>query len=213
MTLSIDQKDFADGSTHQLSAHAILKDGTGKSVPPSVLEWTVEGFDGSVDEHGVLTIHSLANAYSGVVKASYDGFETSMGLKFADLETLTLTLDSTTLLKNDTALEMDVAPSIVNNRTMVPVRFIAEALDGMVDWDEKLRTAYIAYQDSLVEIIIQAPELYVNGEVVAVDTPAQILEGRTMMPLRAVAEGLGLEVHYDDTDRSITIIQPEPIVE
>lgn len=209
MTIAMDQMDYAEGSTHQLRAHAILKDGTGKEVSPQVLTWSVEGFDGTIDENGQLTIHSLANTYTGTVKASYDGFEASLALKFADLETIKLTVDSTTLLKNDVASEMDVAPSIVNNRTMVPVRFVAEALNGMVDWDEKLQTAYIAYGDSLVEIIIQAPELYVNGEVVAVDTPAQILNGRTMMPLRAVAEGLGLEVNYDDLTRSITIIQPE----
>ena len=40
-------------------------------------------------------------------------------------------------------------------------------------------------------------------------TPAEIMEGRTMVPLRAVADGLGLEVYYDDVAREITIIQPE----
>ena len=57
--------------------------------------------------------------------------------------------------------------------------------------------------------MIDAPELYVNGEVVALDTPAAIVNGRTMVPLSAVAGGLGLEVFYDAADRSITIIQPE----
>ncbi len=210
MTLDIDNKDFADGSKHQLSAHVILHDGTGKDVSPKALTWSVEGFDGAIDENGVLTIHSLEHTYTGVVKASYDGFETTLALKFADLETIKLTLDSNILMINDKPLEMDVVPSIVNDRAMVPVRFVAEALNGMVDWDPKLETAYIAYGDNLVEIIIQAPELYVNGEAVAVDTPAQILNERTMMPLRAVAEGLGLEVDYDDATRTITLIQPEP---
>jgi len=209
MTLDIDQMDFANGSTHQLSAYAILKDGTGKSVSPNALSWTVEGFDGSIDENGVLTIHSLEQAYTGTVKASYDGFETTLALKFADLETIKLTLDSKTLWINDEPLEMDIAPSIVNNRTIVPISFIANALNCMVDWDGDLHTAYVAYDDTLVEIIISAPELYVNGEVVAIDTPAEIMEGRTMVPLRAVADGLGLEVYYDDVSREITIIQPE----
>ena len=209
MTLDIDQMDFANGSTHQLSAYAILKDGTGKPVSPNALNWTVEGFDGSIDENGVLTIHSLEQAYTGTVKASYDGFETALALKFADLETIKLTLDSKTLWINDKPLEMDIAPSIVNNRTIVPISFIANALNCMVDWDGDLHTAYVAYDDTLVEIIISAPELYVNGEVVAIDTPAEIMEGRTMVPLRAVADGLGLEVYYDDVSREITIIQPE----
>lgn len=209
MTLDVNHFDFAQGSTHQLSAYAILKDGTGKSVDPKVLTWSVEGFDGTIDENGVLTIHSLENTYTGVVKASYDGFETALALKFADLNTLKLTLDSTTLWINDTPSEMDVAPSIVNNRTIVPISFIANALNALTDWDGDLNTAYVAYQDTLVEVIIGATELYVNGEVVALDAPAAIIDDRTMVPLRAVADGLGLEVFYDDTDRTITIIQPE----
>ncbi|MBP3584891.1 MAG: copper amine oxidase N-terminal domain-containing protein [Peptococcaceae bacterium] len=209
ITLDINQRDFTEGSTHQLSAYAILKDGTGKQVAPETLTWSVEGFDGTIDETGKLTVHSLENTYTGTVKASYDGLETSLTLKFADLETVKLTIDSTTLWINDRALEMDVAPSIVNNRTIVPVTFIADALNAQVEWDGVLRTAYVAYNDSLVEIVIDAPELYVNGEVVALDTPAAIVNGRTMVPLSAVAGGLGLEVFYDAADRSITIIQPE----
>lgn len=210
ITLDIDHMDFADGSTHQLSAYAILKDGTGKTVSPEAFTWSVGGFDGSIDEKGVLTIHSLENTYTGTVKASYDGFETTLALKFADLETVKLTLDSKTLWINDKSIEMDIAPTIVNNRTVVPISFIANALNAMVDWDGVLQTAYVAYDDTLVEIIIHAPELYVNGEVVAIDTPAEIINGRTMVPLRAVADGLGLEVYYDNETRTITIIQPEP---
>ena len=208
MTLSLDHMDFAEGSKHQLSAYAILTDGTGKAVAPNVLHWSVEGFDGSIDENGVLTIHSLDETYQGVIKAQYDGFESVLALKFSDLNTVRLTLDSKTLWINDTPLEMDIAPSVINNRTIVPISFIVNALQGMVDWDQALHTAYVAHGDTLVEIIIDKPELYVNGEIVAIDTPATLIDGRTMVPLRAVADGLGLEVHYDDANRSITIIQP-----
>ena len=208
MTLSLDHMDFAEGSKHQLSAYAILTDGTGKAVAPNVLHWSVEGFDGSIDENGVLTIHSLDETYQGVIKAQYDGFEAVLALKFSDLNTVRLTLDSKTLWINDTPLEMDIAPSVINNRTIVPISFIVNALQGMVDWDQALHTAYVAHGDTLVEIIIDKPELYVNGEIVAIDTPATLIDGRTMVPLRAVADGLGLEVHYDDANRSITIIQP-----
>ena len=209
ITLDINHRDFADGNMHRLSAYAILKDGTGKQIAPNVLTWNVEGFEGAIDENGILTVNSLENTYNGTVRASYDGVEASLQLKFADLETVKLTLDSTTLWINDTPLEMDVAPSIVNNRTIVPITFIADALNAQIEWDGKLRTAYVAYNDSLVEIIIDATELYVNGEVVALDTPAVITNGRTMVPLSAVAGGLGLDVFYDAETRSVIIIQPE----
>ena len=104
---------------------------------------------------------------------------------------------------------MDVAPSIVNGRSMVPVRFIAEAMDGMADWNADIQTAYIALNGNMVEMPIQSDIIYVNSEPVIIDTPPQIMNGRTMIPLRAAAEGLGLHVSYDDASRTITITQPE----
>lgn len=75
--------------------------------------------------------------------------ETTLKLKFTEDENVQLTIDSKTLLKNGEASQMDVAPTIVNDRTMVPVRFIAEALGGMVEWHEDIQTAYIVYQDNM----------------------------------------------------------------
>ena len=208
LTLAIDQKQYADGSVHQLSAKATLTDGTAKDVHPSALQWSIEGFDGAIDANGKLTIGALGETKEGFVKASYDGFETTLKLKFVEDEKVQLTIDSKTLLKNGVASQMDVAPVIVNDRTMVPVRFIAEALGGTVDWNGDTQTAYITYNGSLVEVPIQSATIHVNGEAVTIDTPSQIINDRTMIPLRAVAEGLGLDVSYDNNTRTITLTQP-----
>ena len=42
---------------------------------------------------------------------------------------------------------------------------------------------------------------------ITIDTPSQLLDGRTMIPLRAVAEGLGLSVNFDNATRTITITE------
>ena len=128
-------------------------------------------------------------------------------MKFVEDKKIQLTIDSKTLLKNGQTQAMDVAPTIVNDRTMVPVRFIAEAFDGTVDWDAENQTAYIVYNDNMVEIAIDADIIHVNGEAVTIDTPSQLLDGRTMIPLRAVAEGLGLSVSFDNATRTITITE------
>ena len=208
LTLSIDQKNYADGSTHQLSAKATLTDGTVKDVHANALQWSVEGFDGTIDNNGKLTIGQLGDTKEGIVKAAYDGFEATLKLKFVEDEKVQLTIDSKTLLKNGVASQMDVAPTIVNERTMVPVRFIAEALGGTVDWQEEVQTAYITYNGNLVEVPIQSDTIHVNGESKTIDTPSQIIDNRTMIPLRAVAEGLGLDVSFDNNTRTITITQP-----
>ena len=208
LTLSIDQKNYADGSTHQLSAKATLTDGTVKDVHANALQWSVEGFDGTIDNNGKLTIGQLGDTKEGIVKAAYDGFEATLKLKFVEDEKVQLTIDSKTVLKNGVASQMDVAPTIVNERTMVPVRFIAEALGGTVDWQEEVQTAYITYNGNLVEVPIQSDTIHVNGESKTIDTPSQIIDNRTMIPLRAVAEGLGLDVSFDNNTRTITITQP-----
>ncbi len=172
------------------------------------MQWSIEGFDGAIDANGKLTIGALGETKEGFVKASYDGFETMLKLKFVEDEKVQLTIDSKTLLKNGVASQMDVAPVIVNDRTMVPVRFIAEALGGTVDWNGDTQTAYITYNGSLVEVPIQSAIIHVNGEAVTIDTPSQIINDRTMIPLRAVAEGLGLDVSYDNNTRTITLTQP-----
>ncbi len=171
------------------------------------MQWSLEGFDGIIDSNGKLTIGSLGDTKEGIVKASYDGFEATLKLKFVEDKKIQLTIDSKTLLKNGQTQAMDVAPTIVNDRTMVPVRFIAEAFDGTVDWDAENQTAYIVYNDNMVEIAIDADIIHVNGEAVTIDTPSQLLDGRTMIPLRAVAEGLGLSVSFDNATRTITITE------
>ncbi len=206
LRISIDSTEFADGSVHQLKAEATLEDGTVKEVSPQVLDWSVEGFDGTIDETGKLTIGTLGDAVKGTVRAAYDGFGGELQLQFVD-QTLRLTIGSTTLRKGSETMEMDVPPQLVGDRTMVPVRFVAEALGGKVDWSDAEQRAYIVYNDNIVEVPVQSAQIYVNGEAVQVDAPAQILGGRTMLPLRAVAEGLGLAVDYEDATRSITISQ------
>ena len=209
MTLTIDNTNFADGSKHQLKAKVTLKNGTEKEVNPSALQWRVDGFDGTIDANGKLTVGQLGSARTGTVTASYDGFEASLPLKLSDGEMIQLTIDSTVMLKNNETAMMDVAPMIINSRTMVPVRFIAQALDGMADWNAETETAYVALGETIIEMPIRSSIIYVNGQAVTIDTPPQIINGRTMIPLRVAVENLGLLVDYDNDTRTITITRPE----
>ncbi len=213
MELVMDNSNFADGSSHQLKAKVTLKDGTVKDVNATALQWTVESDDptfvADINANGLLMIQQMGTAASATVKASYDGFEAALPLKFADPNMIQLTIDSKILTKQNQTLTMDVAPTILNSRTMVPVRFIAEAMNGTVDWDGELQRAYIALNGNMVEMPIMSDIIYVNGQAVVIDTPSQILDGRTMIPLRAAAEGLGLHVDYQDATRTITITQEE----
>ncbi len=108
----------------------------------------------------------------------------------------------------------DQGPVIdANNRTLVPVRFATEALEADVKWDNAAKTATISKGGVSVKITIGKQDLTVTRDgktsSVAMDTQAVLLNGRTMVPIRFVAEALGAYVDYSAKYRVIGIYQDE----
>lgn len=101
----------------------------------------------------------------------------------------------------------DVTPEIKNDRTMLPIRIIAEALGAKVTWNEAEQKVTIAEDDLTIEIFIGQPFATVNGKPVQLDAPAYIANGRTYLPLRFVAENLGATVEWNAADSSVTIFK------
>jgi hypothetical protein len=115
--------------------------------------------------------------------------------------TLLLRLDSFEIqeLNGDApSLVMDVLPIVENGTTLLPVRHIAEALGAEVSWNEETRE--VTLTDGSTSIIFAIGEIVEGMEV-----PAQIVEGRTMVPLRFISEFFGADVHWDEEERSIEI--------
>ena len=100
---------------------------------------------------------------------------------------------------------MDVAPIIVSSRTMLPVRYVAEALGATVVWDGDTSTATITTAGTALKITVGASEAVVNGQAVRLDSPAFIENSRTYMPVRFVAETLGATVAWDGATSTATI--------
>ena len=90
-----------------------------------------------------------------------------------------------------------VTPVISDGRTLVPLRFIAESFGAEVAWDGASKTVSIDADGKKIELIIGSNKITVSGEEAELDVPAQVIEGRTVIPLRAVAEALGKEVFWD----------------
>ena len=106
-------------------------------------------------------------------------------------------------------LAFDVDPVIENDRTLVPMRLIFEALGAKVDWDEATRTALAVKGDVKISITIDSAELMKNSKAVVLDAPARLIGGRTLVPVRAVSEGLGAKVDWDETSRTVQIVTSE----
>jgi len=113
--------------------------------------------------------------------------------------------DEITIFVNGNRLQTDTAPFIVNDRTMLPLRAIFEALDAYVEWDNVMRRAIALRGDVAIIVTIGDNTLYRNGELIPLDVPAMIVNDRTMVPVRAIAESLGAKVEWDSTTRSVHI--------
>ena len=118
---------------------------------------------------------------------------------------LKMTLGKTTYTLNGEQKTMDVAPIIRNERTMLPVRYVAEALGAEIAWDGATSTATLKTADTEIKITVGAKDATVNGQAVALDSPAFIENDRTYMPVRFVAETLGGTVAWDGATSTATI--------
>ena len=100
---------------------------------------------------------------------------------------------------------MDVAPYVKADRTYVPVRFLSEALGATVAWDEATKTVTVTKGDKSVVLVIGSTIAKINGADVQMDVAPEIVNGRTMLPARWVAEGLGYQVGWIPTLKQVVI--------
>lgn len=102
-------------------------------------------------------------------------------------------------------LETDVPPQIINDRTMVPIGHIFTALGAQVTWDGETRTATGVKDDTTIVIKIDDPIAYVNGQPVTLDSPAVIVDSRTMVPAAFVSQALGCDVTWDGATQTAAV--------
>lgn len=104
-------------------------------------------------------------------------------------------------------MTIDPAPYIDQGRTMLPIRAILEPLGASFAWDAKTRTVTVYKGSKKVQLVINNKNTTINGVKYVLDVPAQIIEGRTFVPLRFIAENFDAYVEWDGTARSVKIFQ------
>ena len=96
-------------------------------------------------------------------------------------------------------------PTVINNRTMVPLRGIFENLGYSIEWDADTKTATLKKDNKSISIQTGADSFSVNGVGKKLDVPAQILNGSLMLPLRAIGEAAGLSVVWDSNSKTVVM--------
>ena len=113
---------------------------------------------------------------------------------------------------NGQQLSMDVAPIIVNDRTMVPIRAICEALGCEVVWDEKTQVATISNGVTYINMKINSYYIKktarydtLQNREIEIDVPPIIYNNRTLVPVRAISECLFADIFWDSNNQTIKI--------
>jgi stage II sporulation protein D len=125
-----------------------------------------------------------------------------------------LTIGSKKALVNEEVLNLDVAPFIEEERTFVPLRFIAESFQAKVDWNAQLKKIDITLEHPLIkkkiELRINSKIAYINGKETTLEVPPFIIPpGRTVVPLRFIAESFDSKVDWEPLVKNIIITFPK----
>jgi ribosomal protein S19 len=116
-------------------------------------------------------------------------------------------------INNDRALingeqkVIDAAPYISAGRTFVPLRVVAEGFGAEVTWVQQTRGINITLGDQVISMQIGSNRAMVNNEMVHMDAPPEIKNGRTFVPIRFVSEMLGAEVEWVQATRTVKIVR------
>jgi len=128
----------------------------------------------------------------------------------------------TKLIVDGKLINLESPPEIINGRVMAPVRAVSESIGGTVGWDAAFRQISVYTHDRYVLLRIGDPNMYYGtlrsdgaGSfsydtqlVYVLDTPPVLSGDRTLVPLRAIAEGLGANVNWDSATSAVYVTSP-----
>jgi hypothetical protein len=105
-------------------------------------------------------------------------------------------------------IKQDAEPYIKNGRTYLPLRYAAYSVgigDNSIFWSNDSQTAYLAKNNTVVAVKIGAYSIQVGNKMIPIDAPAEMYKNRVMLPIRAIAEGLGCTVQWDSMNQMVTV--------
>ncbi|WP_409343765.1 stalk domain-containing protein [Paenibacillus sp. MBLB4367] len=116
-----------------------------------------------------------------------------------------LTINKKTVEVNGKPVEIDQAPVIVEGNTLVPLRFVVEALKGEVLWNNDERKVTVYRGSQMAELWLDNKEMNMNGKSVTAEVPPVLMQELTMVPLRILTENLGWKVSWDQSTLTVTM--------
>ncbi|EGL16264.1 MULTISPECIES: copper amine oxidase N-terminal domain-containing protein [unclassified Paenibacillus] len=145
----------------------------------------------------------------GIVSFAGSGFASSATFSKVKSESIPLklefTLNSIKALIDGSITELPAAPVLVNDTTMLPLRFIGESFGAEVKWENDSRKVILTTSEKAILLHVGEPTATVNGIVTELEQSPVIVNDTTLVPLRFIAESLNRTVIYDNDTKTISI--------
>lgn len=164
-------------------------------------------------KRGIVFVSMLAAvclAFTAVV--SLNNNKTEHQAMAADDTVVALRIGDPYMTVNGISSEIDpgrgTVPIIENDRTLLPVRAVIEAVGGTAEWDDGTQTASLNYNGDTVRLTINSADAYLNDAQQTLDVTPVIVNDRTMLPIRFIAESFGFTVGWEQETQTVTITVP-----
>lgn len=124
---------------------------------------------------------------------------------------ITLQIDNPIMEFNGKEAKIDAGygtkPIIADGRTLVPVRSVIEAMGGDVFWEESTQSVLLTMEDDTIKLVIDSNIAYFNNSEEILDTAPAVINDRTMLPIRFIAECFNLGVAWDEDSQTVSIVR------
>lgn len=190
MTLSLDSKGEYNGRKVKIS--------------PRVINYSFEDMTASVDPN-TFNINIQDYGRNPKIIAKLGDKTSTLSLYDENTKLIKMKINDVNYSINGEGKKMDAKPFIKNDRTLVPLRFIVEAIGGEVNWDNDNRLVTVNSKGKNIELPIDSKTIKIDGKDVNIDQAAIIKGDRTFVPIRFIAENLDMVVNYINDTREIEI--------
>ena len=145
-------------------------------------------------ENGLVTVSKFEATFFEFSMSS----GTSAKYKITRMTARLKKLPYVTVSYNNELISFDQKPVVESGRTLVPLRAIFEKIGAEVAWNEDTQTVSATKDDTSISLTINNTEATKNGQPVALDVPAKVVNGRTLVPVRFVADCFGVGVEWNE---------------
>lgn len=173
-------------------------------ISPRVINYSFEDMTANVDPN-TFNINIQDYGRNPKIIAKLGDKTSTISLYDENTKLIKMKINDVNYSINGEGKKMDAKPFIKNDRTLVPLRFIVEAIGGEVNWDNDNRLVTVNSKGKTIELPIDSKTIKIDGQDVSIDQAAIIKGDRTFVPIRFIAENLDMVVNYINDTRVIEI--------